>query len=94
MLQFGIGCTRTSSFVHQLQNLIFVGELPAHLTATHGRATVTDTNRYNIKPKTAILVWKKTEQTRQTANQHVKIQRCGSVHCITSFVVFGDRFLL
>lgn len=98
MFQFGICCTRTSFFVHQVQNLIFVGELPAHLTTAHGRAVVTDANRYNRKQKTGILVWKKQNKhikLLQNPNQHVKVQRCDSVHDITDFIVcFVDRFLL
>lgn len=53
VFQLGIRRTRTSSFVHQFQNLIFVRELLAHLTAAQGRAGVTDANSYNIKQRQA-----------------------------------------
>lgn len=53
VFQLGIGRTRTSSFVHQLQNLIFVRELLAHLTAAQGRAGVPDANSYNIRQRQA-----------------------------------------
>lgn len=62
VLQFRVCCARTSSFVCQLHNLIFVGELLAHLTAACGRAGVTNANSCNKIIKTVNLVWKQQDK--------------------------------
>lgn len=64
VFQLGISCTLTSPFVHQFQNLIFVRELLAHLTAAHRRAGVTDANSYNKDRRFGLET---TQQTCQTA---------------------------
>lgn len=60
VLQFRVCCARTSSFVCQLHNLIFVGELLAHLTAACGRAGFA--NSYNKIIITVNSVWKQQDK--------------------------------
>lgn len=47
--------TRTSTFVCQLQNVILVRELPAHLTAAHRTAGILDTHSCNTYAHTHTL---------------------------------------
>lgn len=47
VVDVGVCCAGTSSFICQLQNMIFVWEFPAHLTAAHRSLCILNAHSYN-----------------------------------------------
>lgn len=49
VFEVGVCWAGTSSFVRQLQNVVPVGEFPAHLTTAQRRRGILNTHSYNTK---------------------------------------------